>query len=140
MVSTAVELDVRRLSGTIGAEIRGLDIRRPLDADTVAAVRAAWLRHKVVFFPGALLSPDEHVAFARQFGEPTPAHPLVPGIEGHPEVFEIDYGAARMRNTDGDPRRVPDRAGGVVAHRCHLRRATADGFDPERHRDPARRR
>ena len=41
MVSTAVELDVRPLSGTIGAEIRGVDVAEPLDADTMAAVRAA---------------------------------------------------------------------------------------------------
>jgi taurine dioxygenase len=104
MVSTAFELDVRQLSGTIGAEIRGLDLTQPLDAATIDAVRAAWLRSKVVFFPGANLSPEQHVAFARQFGEPTPAHPLVPGIEGYPEIFEIDYGAARMRNANADRR------------------------------------
>lgn len=98
MTTTAIELDIRPLSGTIGAEIRGLDLHHPLDADTVAAVRRAWLRYKVVFFPDAHLEPAEHVAFARQFGEPTPAHPLIPGIEGYPEIFEIDYTAARRRS------------------------------------------
>ena len=48
----------------------------------------------MVFFPGQHLDPAQHVAFARQFGEVTPAHPVIPGIDGHPEVFEIDYGAA----------------------------------------------
>jgi taurine dioxygenase len=59
------------------------------------------VRYKVVFFPGAHLGPDEHVVFARYFGVPTPAHPLVPGIDGFPEIFEIDYTAARSRTGGG---------------------------------------
>src|SRR5579862_1062502 len=101
MNTTAAELDVRPLSGTIGAEITGLDLHRPLAPGTVAAVREAWLRYKVVFFPGACLEPAEHVAFARTFGEPTPAHPLMPGLDGFPEIFEIDYTAARRRSVAG---------------------------------------
>jgi len=89
-----VDLDVTLLSGSIGAEIRGVDLKQPLDTDTLAAVRAVWVQRRVVFFPGQHLDPAQHVAFARQFGEVTPAHPVIPGIEGHPEVFEIDYGKA----------------------------------------------
>jgi alpha-ketoglutarate-dependent taurine dioxygenase len=94
-VRSDVDLDVTLLSGTIGAEIRGVDLRQPLDAATVAAIRAVWVQRRVVFFPGQHLDPAQHVAFARQFGEVTPAHPVIPGIEGHPEVFEIDYGKVR---------------------------------------------
>ena len=89
-----VDLDVVPLSGTIGAEIRGLDLR-DLDDATVAAVRRVWLDRKVVFFPEQHLEPAEHLAFAARFGEPTEGHPVIPGIDGHPEVFEIDYTAAR---------------------------------------------
>ncbi len=92
---TASALDIRPLSGTIGAEIRGVDLKRPLSPETYGEIRAAWLRYKVVFFPGQHLSPDEHRSFAAQFGELTPAHPVIPGIDGYPEVFEIDYGRAR---------------------------------------------
>jgi len=91
ITTSDVALDVVPLSGRIGAEIRGLDLHHPFDADTLAAVRATWLRHRVVFFPDANLTPAEHVAFARQFGDLTPAHPVIPGITGFPEVFEIDY-------------------------------------------------
>lgn len=86
-----VDLDVTPLSGTIGAEIRGVDLGEPLAPDVVAAIRAVWVQRRVVFFPDQHLDPAQHVAFARQFGEVTPAHPVIPGIEGHPEVFEIDY-------------------------------------------------
>ncbi len=91
ITSPGVDLDVTPLSGTIGAEIRGVDLKQAIGADVVAAVRAALLEYKVIFFPGQHLAPAEHVAFARSFGELTPAHPVIPGIKGFPEVFEIDY-------------------------------------------------
>jgi alpha-ketoglutarate-dependent taurine dioxygenase len=93
--TTPLQLDIAPLSGTIGAEIRNLDLHRTLDLETVAAVRQSLLDYKVIFFPGAHLSPEEHTAFAALFGEPTVAHPVIPGLEEHKEVFEIDYTKAR---------------------------------------------
>jgi taurine dioxygenase len=90
-----VRLDVTPLSGVIGAEIRGIDLSRPLAEHTLAEVRRIWLDRKVVFFPGQDLDPDQHLAFAAQFGQPTEGHPVVPGLDGHPEVFQIDYTASR---------------------------------------------
>ena len=87
-------LDVRHLSGAIGSVIRGLDVRH-VDDETIARIRSIWLERKVVFFPNQNLGPDEHVAFARRFGDVTEGHPVIPGIEGRPEVFEIDYSAAQ---------------------------------------------
>jgi taurine dioxygenase len=104
ITESSVDLDVTLLSGTIGAEIRGIDLRH-LDADThtVAAVRRIWVERRVVFFPGQHLDPDEHLAFARHFGEPTEGHPVIPGIEGNPEIFEIDYTAmGELYATYGD--------------------------------------
>jgi alpha-ketoglutarate-dependent taurine dioxygenase len=83
-------LEVRPLTPSIGAEIVGLDLARPLDAGQVAGVREALARYSVVFFRDQALTPDTQVAFARQFGDPTPAHPVIPAIEGHPEVLRID--------------------------------------------------
>lgn len=102
LTQTARDLDVRHLSGTIGAEIRGVDVRH-LDPDTVAAIRRVWLDRRVVFFPGQDLDPAEHLAFARRFGEPTEGHPVIPGVPGNPEVFEIDYTTAgELYATYGD--------------------------------------
>jgi alpha-ketoglutarate-dependent taurine dioxygenase len=84
-------LDVAPLSATIGAEIRGVDLRDELDDEVVAEIRRIWLDRKVVFFPEQSLTAESHVRFAARFGEPTEGHPVIPGIDGHPEVFEIDY-------------------------------------------------
>ncbi|MDQ1520544.1 MAG: taurine dioxygenase [Actinomycetota bacterium] len=103
LTSPTVDLAVTPLSAVIGAEIRGVDLKHPLSDATVAELRDALLRYKVIFFPEQHLTPPEHVAFAQYFGELTPAHPVIPGIDGYPEVFEIDYSKfAQLRATYGD--------------------------------------
>ena len=94
--TTPVQLDITPLSGTIGAEIRNVDLHRPLGPEVVAAIRQALLDYKVIFFPGQHLSPAEHKHFATYFGEITNAHPVIPGIDEHKEVFEIDYTQTRQ--------------------------------------------
>ncbi|HTJ62735.1 MAG TPA: TauD/TfdA family dioxygenase [Alphaproteobacteria bacterium] len=61
---------VEPTTATVGADIYGLDLSRPLDGETVATVRRALLDHLVLFFrEQPLLSVDEHVRFANYFGE-----------------------------------------------------------------------
>ncbi len=91
LTTTATDLDIRPLSATIGAEIRGVDASQPLRDETVQSLRDALLYYKVIFLPGQHLDAAQHLAFASAFGKVTAAHPVIPGIEGHPEVFEIDY-------------------------------------------------
>ncbi len=81
-------LDIRPLSGAIGAEIAGIDLSQPLDDMTVAAIRRAWLEHLVIFFRGQDLPPDRLMALARRFGKPI-EYPFVAGIDGFPEVTPV---------------------------------------------------
>jgi alpha-ketoglutarate-dependent taurine dioxygenase len=87
-------LDVRPLSGSIGAEIHGVDLRHA-DDDTIGQIRRVWLDRKVVFFPAQHLDQAEHQAFASRFGDLTEGHPVVPSVDGFPNIFEIDYSKAR---------------------------------------------
>jgi alpha-ketoglutarate-dependent taurine dioxygenase len=88
---TSTVLDVRPLTRTIGAEIRGVDLRQTLDHETVAQIRQALFAHHVVFLPDQYLDPDQHVAFARQLGEITlPAARLAPLDEDHKDVVAFD--------------------------------------------------
>jgi taurine dioxygenase len=87
---TATQLDLRPVSPVIGAEVHGLELAAPLGDEVVAQVRAALSTHLVLFFPDQDLTPAQHAAFARQFGELTPAHPVIPALDGHPEVLPID--------------------------------------------------
>src|SRR5579859_6151755 len=82
---------VSRVAGHIGAEIGGVDLAEPLDEKTVAAIRATLLAHKVVFFRAQRLDHGSQVAFARQFGELTHAHPHEDAPpEEFPQILTID--------------------------------------------------
>ena len=67
-------LDIRPLQPTIGAEIHGVDLSQPLSDEVREAIRAAVIRHKVVFFRDQVLDNDSHAAFASAFG-PLYTHP-----------------------------------------------------------------
>ena len=104
----AVRLEVTPLSATIGAEIRGVDLR-DIDDATVAQIREIWLDRKVVFFPGQHLTAEEHLAFALRFGEPTEGHPVIRGTKENPEIFRIDYTLARKLVTKPGSEPPPQR-------------------------------
>jgi len=81
-------IGVAPISSALGAEITGVDLRRPLDDATAAEIRRAFLEHLVVFFRGQDLDCAAFLAFARRFGTPV-EYPFVKGIEGYPEIIEV---------------------------------------------------
>jgi taurine dioxygenase len=90
-MTTRTELDIRPLAGHIGAEIVGVDLTEPLDAEVVAEIRAALLQWKVVFLRDQHVTQAQHIAFGRYFGEVTPAHPtLPPAFPEYPEILLLD--------------------------------------------------
>jgi alpha-ketoglutarate-dependent sulfate ester dioxygenase len=100
---TTVALDARKLTGRLGAEIVGLDLSRALDAETLQWLTAALYEHKVLGFRNQHLDAAAHIAFARQFGELTTAHPTVPSVEGQPNVLPVDSeGGNRANNWHTD--------------------------------------
>jgi taurine dioxygenase len=86
----ASPLDIRPVTGRIGAEVHGLVLSGDLTAATVQAIEAALVRHKVLFFRGQQHLDDvEHEAFAALFGDPV-AHPTVPVAAGSRTLLELD--------------------------------------------------
>jgi alpha-ketoglutarate-dependent taurine dioxygenase len=83
-------LEIVPVAGRIGAEIRGVALSGDLDDLTIAAIRKALVRHKVVFFRGQHdLDDARHEAFAGRLGKPV-AHPTVPVAEGSSYLLELD--------------------------------------------------
>ena len=71
MMATATNvpgLDVMRLSGSLGAEVRGIPLEKagPEDAEGILSLL---MDHQVLFFPDQHLTPDAHIAFGQLFGE-----------------------------------------------------------------------
>lgn len=88
---SASDIGIAPVSGYIGAEISGVDLRGPLEPATVAQIRAALLTYKVIFFRDQQIGHSEQIAFARLFGKVTPAHPHEENPpEGFPQILPID--------------------------------------------------
>ena len=92
MSVTAQRLIVTRASGSCGAEVAGLDLRERPDEATIAALRATWLEHGVLFLRDVALAPRDFLDFARHFGTPV-EYPFVRGLDGHPQITPVIFDA-----------------------------------------------
>lgn len=89
MAASSAAVDVRPLSVHIGAEIRGVDLTRPLAPEAVQGIRAALLQWKVVFFREQFLDHQMQIDFARQFGELTPGHVVFGNDDTYPAIYSV---------------------------------------------------
>jgi alpha-ketoglutarate-dependent taurine dioxygenase len=86
---TASRLTVRKLHPALGAEVRGVDMRQPLDAATFRELHDIWMEHLVLVFPGQHVTDAEHVAFTRYFGEPEIFHQKIIRSQRVKEIFRV---------------------------------------------------
>ncbi len=84
-------IEARPVSPSIGAEIAGVDLAKDVDDAIIAELRAALLKHKVLFFRDQAITRAQHIAFARRFG-PLEIHPATPKDQGDLEVLRIAHG------------------------------------------------
>src|ERR1700689_4519732 len=75
-------ISVTRLHPKIGAEIRGVDLSRALDEETLQQIRDAWHSHTVLLFRDQDLSEDDQRRFASHFGPVAKRVPPKPGAPG----------------------------------------------------------
>ena len=80
-------MKIRPLTPSIGARIEGVKLGA-LDADTFGQIKAAFLQHCMLVFPGQFLQPEDHFAFARQWGE-VAVTPMLSYVEGHPGLLQL---------------------------------------------------
>jgi len=66
----AISLELVELSPTLGVELRGVDLGRPLSEAPLREIRAAWNSHHLLLFRGRHLTSDDQLRFIRHFGEP----------------------------------------------------------------------
>jgi len=83
-----VTLEVHPNPGGFGAAITGVDLCKPLDAMTIAAIRKAWLAHQVVYFPDQPMDHEDLERFTRYIGE-FGHDPYVAPLAGRPHILEI---------------------------------------------------
>ncbi len=82
-------LEIEPLSPAIGAVLRGVNLAEQASDDLIGDIRAALLKHQVIFFEGQDFTPTQQRDFAARFGD-LHVHPLYDRDEGHPEIMIID--------------------------------------------------
>ncbi len=80
-------MDVKLLSGALGAEITGIDLQDTSDKN-FKIINDLLLDHKVIFFRNQLLTSEQHIALAEKFG-PLETHAYVKGLDNYPEIVRI---------------------------------------------------
>jgi len=114
VMSTGVKdydrIRVEPVTGSIGAEVSGLDLRE-LDDDLIAEITDAWMAHKVLFFRDQDLSQDQHIAYGRAFGE-LEVHPFTSNVSEHPEIIVLEstpdnFSSAEVWHSDVTFRETP---------------------------------
>jgi len=81
-------IEVRPVSGAVGAEIHGVDLTQPVDAERFAQIRQAFHDHGVIFFRDQKLTPEQHLAFAERFG-PININRFFATVPGYPMIAEV---------------------------------------------------
>ena len=80
-------MDARLLSGALGAEINGIDLK-DTTLKNFKVINNLLLEHKVIFFRNQKISPEEQLALASLFG-PIEQHAYVKGLNQYPEIVRI---------------------------------------------------
>jgi taurine dioxygenase len=99
---TYATLELRKLTPTIGAEILGVDLAKPLGNQQFQEVHDALMESLVVFFRDQTLTPEQHKDLGRRFGK-LHVHPNAPQpVAGHPEILVVkaDESSKRVAGED----------------------------------------
>jgi taurine dioxygenase len=80
---------IRPLSRAAGAEVTGIDLKRPPAPEVLASLQKALGENGILLFRDADLTPEQHIAFSRAFG-PLESHVVGEfNLAGHPEIFIV---------------------------------------------------
>lgn len=120
--ASSTGLELRRISPAIGVEVSGIDLRQPMSEEQTRELRQALVAHKVLVFREQNITPAQHVAFARRFGE-LELHPVFPHHPDHAELVLLGGnskipGTENVYHTDVSWRDTPSMASVLRCVEC----------------------
>lgn len=101
-----------------GAEIRGIDLSRPMDDALFRHVEDAFNEYGVVYFRDQKLTPEQHLAFTRRFGDIEPNMHRQYGLKDYPDIQVI----SNVKDSGGNFIGVPDAGGTWHSDLAHKER------------------
>ncbi len=87
MSEQSTGLDVRPLTGAMGADVFGVDLTK-LDGQTLVSIKRTFHEYGAIVVRNQSLTPSALLEFAKKIGA-IEVHPIVKGLDEHPEVIKI---------------------------------------------------
>ena len=94
------EYNLEQITPTIGAEISNIDLSQDLSEEKLDQIYQDLIDYKVIFFRNQKISPKNHIALAKSFGEIEPPHPVYPHVKDFPEIVLLENDANNPPDTD----------------------------------------
>lgn len=118
----SADLQLQRISPTLGVEVQGVDLGQTLSDAQVQSLRQALVAHKVLVFRDQPITSAQHVAFAARFGE-LEVHPVLKQHPEHPELVLLGGdsqrpGGENVYHSDVSWREVPSMASVLRCVEC----------------------
>ena len=92
--------EIKKLTPNIGAEIIGDNLFDDLSSSLCDEIYKTLIENKVIFFRNQNISNDQHIKFAKSFGDIEPPHPVYPHVDKYPEIVLLENDENRPPDTD----------------------------------------
>jgi len=131
-------IEMTSLSTHLGVEIFGIDLSQPIPDPVFKEIEEAFNEQSVVLFRGVKVTPEQHIAFSKRFGE-LEIHVRKEAIrQDYPELFVVSnviengkpigsIDAGQFWHTDLSYKRDPSRGSLLLSHEVPMRNGTAVG-------------
>jgi taurine dioxygenase len=93
-------LEIRPITGAVGAEICGIDLAEPINDESLNVIRRTLAERGVVFFRDQRLTPEQHIAFARRFAKIN-INRFFAHADGYPEIALVVKEPHQTKNIGG---------------------------------------
>ena len=94
------EIIINPTSGSIGAEIHGVNLSTDLSDDVFSEIRQTFIDHGLIFFRNQELTPDDHLRFAKRWGEIN-INRFFAKVEGYEQIAEVKKDSDQEINIGG---------------------------------------
>src|SRR5215475_8267609 len=81
-------ITVQPVAGSLGAEVSGVDLAKPLSNAAAAEIRRAFTENLVLFFRDQRLTPEQHLAFSGLFGRLC-RMPYIKHMDDYPDIIAV---------------------------------------------------
>ncbi len=127
------QLTITKLKPGIGAEVSGIDLSQPIDADTSEALSQALAEHLALVFHDQTLTPEQYLAAAGAFGPVMRQHYSQHHMEGFSNIGMVYHRNGQRRGASAGIPTTPttkSRPLALILYGVEIRRPAAPPASP----------